>query len=364
MRNTLGTALTVTLFGESHGRAIGAVVDGLAPGLPVDGEFIASQLTLRRPSGAESTSRREQDAFTLDSGVYNGFTTGAPVCIRIENKDVRSADYSEIADKMRPGHADYTAFVKYRGFSDPRGGGHFSGRITAPLVAAAALVIPAMRRKGIFIGTHIAACAGIADRPFGDLSADINALSSLAFPVLSGEAEKKMREKILAAKAEGNSVGGILETAVCGLPAGLGEPWFDSAESLLSRALFSIPAVKAVEFGEGTGFAGMCGSEANDSFYYDENGEVRTRSNHNGGINGGITNGMPLVFRCTVKPTPTISLPQQTVNVKTRENAGIAAAGRHDPFIAHRARVVADSLTALVLCDMLAIKYGTDWLAE
>ena len=173
-----------------------------------------------------------------------------------------------------------------------------------------------------------------------------------------------MREKILAAKAEGNSVGGILETAVCGLPAGLGEPWFDSAESLLSHALFSIPAVKAVEFGEGTGFAGMCGSEANDSFYYDENGEVRTRSNHNGGINGGITNGMPLVFRCTVKPTPTISLPQQTVNVKTRENAELAAAGRHDPFIAHRARVVADSLTALVLCDMLAIKYGTDWLAE
>lgn len=364
MKNTLGTVLTVTLFGESHGRAIGAVIDGLAPGIAVDEEFIASQLTLRRPAGAISTSRREQDAFSLDSGVYNGFTTGSPVCIRIENKDVRSADYSEIADKMRPGHADYTAFVKYRGFADPRGGGHFSGRITAPLVAAAAIVIPALRKKGIIIGTHLKNCAGVEDRPFGDLEKDINALSRLAFPFLSAEAGEEAVKRITAAKVEGNSVGGVLETAVCGLPAGLGEPWFDSAESLLSHALFSIPAVKAVEFGEGTDFAKMRGSEANDSFYYDGNGEVKTRSNHNGGINGGITNGMPLIFRCTVKPTPTVSLPQQTVNIKTGENAELVSAGRHDPCIAHRARIVADSLTALVICDMLAIKYGTDWLAK
>lgn len=364
MRNTIGTAVSVTLFGESHGEAIGAVIDGLAPGLPVDFDFIRQQLSLRRPSGLISTSRREADAFTVDSGVFEGKTTGAPICIRIQNSDTRSGDYAELAAKMRPGHADYTASVKYGGFADPRGGGHFSGRITAPLVAAAAIVIPALSRKGIILGTHISECAGISDRRFDCLEEDIAALGSAAFPVLDNAAAEKMQQAILAARADGDSVGGALETAVCGLPAGLGEPWFDTVESLIAHAMLSVPAVKGIEFGKGFELSKMRGSQANDAFYYGSDGEVKTRTNNNGGINGGITNGMPVIFRCAVKPTPTISRPQETVNIKTGENTQLSAAGRHDPCIVHRARVVVDSLAALVISDMLAIKYGTDWLAK
>lgn len=364
MRNTLGTAVTVTLYGESHGGAIGAVIDGLAPGIPVDTDFIEHQLSLRRPSGLISTARREADNLKIESGVYKGRTTGAPVCVRIENSDTRSGDYSEIEAKMRPGHADYTAAVKYRGFSDPRGGGHFSGRITAPLVAAGAVAISALKNKGITIGTHLSRCAGISDRGFDNTESDIAELASAVFPVLDAAAAERMKEAVIAAKAEGDSVGGVLETAVCGLPAGLGEPWFDTAEGLLAHAMLSIPAIKGIEFGAGFGLSDMRGSEANDPFFYDKNGTVKTRSNNNGGINGGITNGMPIIFRCAVKPTPTVSKPQDTIDIKKQVNTSLVAVGRHDPCVAHRARVVVDSLTALVICDMLAVKYGTDWLAE
>lgn len=364
MRNTLGTVVTVTLYGESHGGAIGAVIDGLAPGIPVDTDFIEHQLSLRRPSGLISTARREADNLKIESGVYKGRTTGAPVCVRIENSDTRSGDYSEIEAKMRPGHADYTAAVKYRGFSDPRGGGHFSGRITAPLVAAGAVAISALKNKGITIGTHLSRCAGISDRGFDNIENDIAELASAVFPVLDTSAAEKMKEAVLAAKADGDSVGGVLETAVCGLPAGLGEPWFDTVEGLLAHAMLSIPAIKGIEFGAGFGLSDMRGSEANDPFFYDKNGTVKTRSNNNGGINGGITNGMPVIFRCAVKPTPTVSKPQDTIDIKKQVNTSLVAVGRHDPCVAHRARVVADSLTALVICDMLAVKYGTDWLAE
>lgn len=364
MRNTIGSALTVTLFGESHGKAIGAIIDGLAPGLSVDTDFIKHYLSLRRPYGLISTARHEADNFQIDSGVYNGKTTGAPLCIRIENTDTRSGDYSELAEKMRPGHADYTSAVKYNGFSDPRGGGHFSGRITAALVAAAAVILPALQKKRIFIGTHILSCAGISDRGFSELEKDISELSSMSFPVFDADAAEKMHSEILSAKAQGDSVGGILETAVCGLPPALGEPWFDSVESLIAHAAFSVPAVKGIEFGAGFRFAEMRGSEANDAFYYDENGFVKTKTNNNGGINGGITNGMPIIFRCAVKPTPTISKPQATVNIKSRENTRLSVSGRHDPCIVHRARAVIDSVSALVVADMLAIKFGTDWLAK
>lgn len=364
MRNTLGHQVTVTLYGESHGAAVGAVLDGLAPGLAVDEEFIAFQLSLRRPSDALSTARRETDPFTIDSGVFEGRTTGAPLAIRIPNADTRSKDYSDMAVKMRPGHADYTAFVKYRGFADWRGGGHFSGRITAALVAAGGVVIPALRAKGITVGTHIRRCAGVEDRPFRALDEELPMLNQKQFAVLDEAAGEEMRTRILSAKSDCDSVGGVLETAVTGLPAGLGEPWFDAAESLLSHALFSVPAVKGVEFGDGFALCDLRGSAANDCFYYDADGAVRTRTNHNGGINGGITNGMPVVFRCAVKPTATIAQPQETVDIKQRENTVLLAAGRHDPCIVHRARVVIDSVTALVLCDLLAQKYGTDWLAE
>ena len=362
MKNTFGTTLSLTLYGESHGPSIGAVLDGLAPGIPVDEDFIARQLTLRRPSDGLSTSRWEPDPFVLESGVYRGKTTGTPLCIRIPNTTQKSDDYA-FYGKARPGHADYTAYAKYHGFEDPRGGGHFSGRITAALVAAGAIVISALKQKNIFIGTHLSRGAGICDRPFGDLSQDFALLSEKPFPVLDEEAETAMKAAILAAKADCDSLGGVLETAVTGLPAGLGEPWFDSVESLLSHALFSVPAVKGVEFGDGFALADLRGSEANDPFRMD--GEtVVTSKNSNGGINGGITNGMPLTFRCAVKPTPSILRPQQTVDFVAGENTDFTLTGRHDPFIAHRARVVVDSVTALVLADLLTQRYGTDFLGE
>lgn len=362
MKNTFGTALSVTLFGESHGPSIGAVLDGLAPGIPVDEAFIARQLTLRRPSDNLSTARREPDPFVIESGVYKGKTTGTPLCIRIPNTDRQSGDYA-FYGKARPGHADYTAYAKYHGFEDPRGGGHFSGRITAALVAAGAIVLSALKGKNILIATHLSRAGKVADRPFGNFSEDYALLSEKPFPVLDEDAEAAMKAEILAAKADCDSLGGLLETAVIGLPAGLGEPWFDSVESLLSHALFSVPAVKGVEFGDGFALAQMRGSEANDPFRM-EGDAVVSAKNSNGGVNGGITNGMPLLFRCAVKPTPSILQPQQTVDFLTGENTEFTLAGRHDPFIAHRARVAVDSMTALVLADLLTQRYGTDYLGE
>ena len=362
MKNSFGTSVSVTLFGESHGPEIGAVIDGLAPGLPVDESFIASQLSLRRPAGKISTARQEADAFRIVSGVFEGRTTGTPLALLIPNADTRSGDYER--GPVRPGHADYTAYIKYHGFEDYRGGGHFSGRITAALVAAGAIVIPALKAKGVLIGTHIARCAGIDDAPFGDNpSTDLEKLNALPFAVLDEDCGIRMRAAIEEAAARGDSVGGVLETAVTGLPAGVGEPWFDTVESVLSHALFSVPAVKGVAFGDGFALADMTGSEANDPFRM-QNGRPVTETNRNGGINGGITNGMPLVFRCAVKPTPSISLEQRTVNPLTGEETSLQISGRHDPAIVHRARVVVDSVTALALCDLLAQRYGTDWLTN
>ena len=362
MKDTFGQSVSITLAGESHGAGIVAILSGMAPGIPVDDDFIADQLTKRRPAGAISTARQEGDKFEILSGVFNGFTTGTPITILIRNENTQSKDYSEIAVTARPGHADYTAECKYHGFQDYRGGGHFSGRITAGIVAAGAICVSALAEKGIKIGTHIAECAGIADRNFEDIEEDIDSLNGKIFAVLDEEQGKKMEEAILAAKNKQDSVGGILETAIIGVPAGIGEPYFDSIESLLAHFLFSIPAVKGVEFGAGFGFAKMRGSEANDPLRTDENGKVFTKTNHNGGINGGISNGMPITFRCAIKPTPSISLEQETVDFVKGENKNFIIKGRHDPAIIHRARVVADSAAAIVLCDILAQRYGTDWL--
>lgn len=361
MKNTFGQSVSVTLFGESHGAEIGAVIDGLAPGLPVDESFIAFRLSLRRPAGAISTARREPDPFRIVSGVFEGLTTGTPLAVLIPNTDTRSGDY--LRGPVRPGHADYTAHIKYHGFEDYRGGGHFSGRITAALVAAGAVVLPALERRGIVIGTHIARCAGVSDAPFGDCAADLARLNTLPFAVLDDARGQQMREAVEAAAAQGDSVGGVLETAVIGFPAGVGEPWFDTLEGVLAHALFSVPAVKGVEFGAGFALADLRGSEANDPFCSGPQG-IRTLTNHNGGINGGISNGMPLLFRCAVKPTPSISLPQQTIRPDTGAEETIRIAGRHDPAIVHRARAVVDSVTALALCDLLAQRFGTDWLRE
>ncbi len=361
MKNVFGNNITLTLFGESHGEAIGAVIDGIAPGIEVNEDFIRHQLSLRRPVGAISTARSEADLFSIKSGVVNGRTTGTPICIIIENENKISKDYSALDGKARPGHADFAAYCKYRGFEDRRGGGHFSGRITAALVAAAAIVIYALKQKGIFIGTHILECAGVADRTFDNLKEDIFALEDKLFASLSEEQGEKMQENILKAKENLDSVGGILQTAVIGMPAGVGEPWFDTVEGVLAHGLFSIPAIKGVEFGSGFAFADMKGSEANDCFKM-ENGQAVTITNNNGGINGGITNGMPIVFSCAVKPTPSIAKEQQTVDFTKNEDIKLKINGRHDPCIVHRARVVVDSVTALVLADFLTGRFGTDWL--
>lgn len=361
MKNTFGTNVLITIFGESHGPAVGGVLDGLAPGIPVDRERIAKQLSLRRPHGQISTARVENDEFEIVSGVFDGKTTGTPLCILIPNKNVRSGDYDSLCDLARPGHADYTGFVKYHGCADYRGGGHFSGRVTAALVALGAVAMTALEGRGVVLGTHIARLSDVSDRGFSDLLADLAVLSDRAFPVLDDEAAKRMREAILLAREENDSVGGVLETAVAGLPAGVGEPWFDTLEGVLSHGLFSIPGVKGVEFGDGFGLAALRGSEANDAFYPTDGG-IATKTNHNGGINGGISNGMPLLFRCAVKPTPSISRPQKTVNLRTGEAAELSLSGRHDPAIVHRARAVVDAVTALVLADALAGRFGADWL--
>ena len=361
MKNTFGTGIGITIFGESHGPAIGAVLDGMAPGIPVDRDYIASQLKKRRPVGKISTARVEKDDFEIVSGVFNGKTTGTPITVIIPNKDVKSGDYSEISRLARPGHADYTAQLKYHGFQDYRGGGHFSGRVTAAIVAAGAIAATALKAKGIKIGTHIKSCAGIADREFSDAEADIDRLNALNFAVLDSEIAQAMINEIEAAAKDGDSVGGVLETAVCGFPAGVGEPFFDSVESVISHAMFSIPAVKGVQFGDGFALANMRGSIANDPIQA-VNGRVTTCTNRAGGVNGGITNGMPIVFSCAVKPTPSIYKTQNTVDYISLGNAELSLKGRHDPAIIHRARVVVDSLTAIVLCDMLAQRFGVDYL--
>ena len=384
-KNTFGNSVTITIFGESHGAEIGAVLDGLAPGIPVKEEFIAEKLSLRRPAGAISTGRVEPDRFRIVSGVFEGRTTGTAVCILIPNEKTRSKDYSATRFLARPGHADYTANCKYHGYEDYRGGGHFSGRVTAALVAAGAIALSALEDKGILIGTHIARCAGVADRGFAGgagfgsavsagagsgstvsaglevLNADIRALSASNFAVLDPAAAVMMRAEIERAAAEGDSVGGILETAVTGLPPGVGEPWFDSLESVLSHALFSIPAVKGVEFGDGFALADLRGSTANDSFRMSD-GTIVTATNRNGGINGGISNGMPLIFRCAVKPTPSIFKEQDTVDFSAGTDEKLLLKGRHDPAIVHRARAAVDSLAAFVLADLYARRYGYMWL--
>lgn len=360
MKNSFGQSLQVTLFGESHGPYIGAVLDGLAPGIEIDHDYIVHQLKLRRPYGKTSTARVEEDPYEIVSGVYQGRTTGTPLCMLIPNTKMKSADYDEKGRLIRPGHADYTGYCKYHGYEDYHGGGHFSGRITAALTGVGAIALQALRDKGIVIGTHIYNLCGIMDRPFEDIRADIAFINEQIFPVFHPVAKDGMEEEIISAAQRGDSVGGILESAVCGMPAGVGEPWFDSVESVLSHALYSIPAVKGVQFGLGFDGFRYYGSEYNDPIRIEDD-RIFTTSNHNGGINGGITNGMPILFRTAVKPTPSVFSKQDSIDIDTRENSSVQITGRHDPAVIHRARVVVDSVTALALYDLLAVRYGTDY---
>lgn len=363
MKNTIGTSVQLTVFGESHGPAVGVVLDGLAPGVPVDEGYIAALLSRRRPSGRTDTARVEEDEFRILSGVHAGVTSGSPLTIVIPNRNVRSADYSGLENVARPSHADFSAQAKYHGFQDKNGGGHFSGRVTAGVVAAGAICLKALELKGIAVGTHVLRCGNVSDEPFGnDCAAQIRILEGRHFPVLSDVADA-MEKEIEAARACGDSVGGVVQTAVAGMPAGVGEPWFDSLEGAIARAMFAIGGIKGIEFGCGFGFAGMRGSRANDPFRI-EDGHVVTTTNNSGGINGGISNGMPIVFNMAVRPTPSISARQQSVDFVRAENVDLEIKGRHDPAIVRRICPVASCMTAVVLCDQLALRFGTDWFVK
>ena len=359
MKNTYGKSLAVTIFGESHGEYVGAVIDGISPGIKIDGDYVKDKLSLRRPQGSISTARVEADNYKIISGIFDGYTTGTPLTILIPNENTDSRSYSK--DIPRPSHADYSAELKYHGFQDFRGGGHFSGRVTAALVAAGAIISSALEGIGIRIGTHISRLHGISDRGFENFDTDIAYLSKKQFPVLSSEAEKDMIGEIERAREEGDSVGGILESVITGVPAGVGEPWFDSVEGEISHILFSIGGIKGVEFGDGFALADVFGSEANDPFAL-EDGRVITKTNRNGGVNGGITNGMPIIVRCAVKPTPSIRKEQETVNLANDTSVTLITDGRHDPAIIHRVRAVVDAALAIAVADMLTCRFGTDFL--
>ena len=345
-----------TIFGESHGPAIGVTLTGVHAGLELDWDFIRSEMARRAPGkNALSTARKETDEPKILSGVFEGKTTGSPLCAVIENTDTRSGDYARTKDLARPGHADYPAHVRYGGFNDYRGGGHFSGRLTAPLVFAGAVAKQILAQKGIFVGAHINSVYGISDQPLEDWDS-LRAAAAKPFPVLDDAAGEEMQAAILEAKEEQDSVGGSIECAVFGLPAGLGSPDFgENAEGIFSQYLFAVPAVKAVGFGAGAAFALMRGSEANDPLFVDDDGSVRAEQNCAGGVNGGITSGMPLVFEVTMRPTPSISRRQFTVDMAKNENAELELQGRHDPCVVHRAVPVIEAAAALAACELLGI---------
>jgi chorismate synthase len=363
MGSVWGRNLKISIFGESHGPAVGAVIDGFPPGIAIDHEKLRFEMGRRKPKvRAYSTGRSEPDEVEILSGVYNGITTGAPIAALIRNTDVRSKDYDQMKTLMRPGHADYAARVRYGGFNDVRGGGHFSARLTAPIVFAGALAQLYLDKYGITIGSHIHMIHDVYDACFDPVSItkeQLVRLRGMEIPVNDASCAQEFLNVIEKARAEGDSVGGIIETAAINLRAGLGSPIFENVESILSSFLFSIPAVKGVEFGAGFSISGMYGSEANDELYFD-NGQVRTRTNNNGGINGGITNGMPLVFRVAVKPTASIAQEQATIDVEKNENATISIKGRHDACIVPRAVPVVDAACAICLCDLLLGCGGQD----
>lgn len=359
MKNVLGDNLTLTLFGESHSEYIGATLDGLTPGIKIDEDYIKRFLSLRRPCCKMDTPRVEEDEYKIISGMFNGYSTGAPLTIIIPNKNVNSDAYTDLETKARPSHADYAAYCKYHGFSDYRGGGYFSGRITAPIVALGAICLKALECKGIKIGTHIYKCGSVVDKEF-DSDKEIDLVNNKKVPLINN-LEEALEKEVLKAKENKDSIGGIIETMITNLPAGLGNPWFSSVEGKISNSVFSIGGVKGIEFGKGFGFAYGFGSELNDEFYLD-NGTVKTKTNNNGGINGGITNGMPITFKTAIKPTPSIGLKQNTVDFINNKEVELEIKGRHDPAIIRRICVVITCITAITICDLLITRFGEDYL--
>ncbi len=350
----IGNKLKLSIFGESHGRGVGLVMENFPAGVFINEDEIRKEL-MRRAGGRDklSTPRLEKDEFTFLSGVFEGHTTGAPLCIFIPNTNVRSKDYDKLKYIMRPSHSDYTAYIKYNGMNDYRGGGHFSGRLTAALVVAGAIAKQYLKENGIEVGAHIYQIGGVYDSPF-PLNPQFDKINK-EFPVLDSQAGEKMKNEIESAKKSLDSVGGVVEAAAIGIPVGLGEPFWNSVESILSHYLFSIPAVKGVEFGAGFEIAKMYGSKANDQMYFD-GGIVKTKTNHNGGICGGITNGMPVIVRAAFKPTPSIARKQSTVDMHSLKDTNIEIKGRHDPCIVHRAVPVVEATMSLALLDLLLIR--------
>ncbi len=351
--------MNYTIFGESHGPAIGVVLEDVPSGVPMDMDFIAAELRRRSTGNSPlSTPRKEADQVEVLSGVFEGKTTGTPLCMMIRNGDQHSKDYAAIRYLARPGHADLTGFVRYGGYNDYRGGGHFSGRLTAPLVAAGAVAKLILRKKGVQAAAHIAAVGSVSDTPIDPVHPDMAALTACGqkpFPVLSDTKGEQMQTLILEAKSQLDSIGGVIECAVTGLPMGLGAPDFDrNAETEFARQLFAIPAIKGLEFGDGFGLAALRGSQANDPWTM-EGGVPVTTSNHNGGILGGITTGMPLLFRVAVKPTPSIAQPQHTIDMSAQRDAEITVQGRHDPCIVHRAVPVVEAAAALASLRLLKL---------
>lgn len=355
MSSNWGTNIELSIFGESHGKAIGIVMGNLPAGIKLDMDEIKHQMKRRAPGqDAMSTPRKEKDEVEIMSGILDGVTTGAPLCAMIYNSNQHSKDYTLLKECMRPGHSDYPAYIKYEGFNDVRGGGHFSGRITAPIVFAGSVAKQILKQRGIMIGAHIQSIKDINDDRF-PINIDetfIHEMLKQHYPTLKNGVFEKMQEVVENARMNQDSVGGMIECAILNVPTGLGSPYFDSIESHLSPLLFSIPAVKSVSFGLGEDITRLYGHLANDEYYYD-NGIVKTKTNHNGGIIGGITNGMPIIFRVGIKPTSSISLKQQTVNIKTKKNTDLEIKGRHDPCIVPRAVVVVESMAALGILDIL-----------
>lgn len=352
MSSTFGENLKLSIFGQSHGAAIGMVLDGIPAGLPVDFEKLQAFLNCRAPGQHDwSTPRKEEDKPEFLGGIYDGFTCGAPIAAVIHNRNTRSGDYSDFKTIPRPGHADYTADVKYGGFQDYRGGGHFSGRLTAPLCIAGGLCKQWLEEMGIQIGAHILAIGECGDQYFDPMDPELEAVSP-DFPVLDPEAGAAMRDFISQAKAAGDSVGGIVECSITGLPAGLGEPIFGGVENRIAQIVYGIPAVKGVEFGIGFDCACVPGSQSNDAFAI-QNGKVITQTNNCGGILGGITTGMPVIFTTAFKATPSVSCPQETLNIQTGEITSLEIKGRHDPCIVPRAVPVVEAAAAIAVYDLI-----------
>ena len=353
MSSTYGENLKLSIFGQSHGAAIGMTLDGIPAGLPVNLQILQQFLNRRAPGqNSWSTSRREEDTPEFLSGLWDNHTCGAPIAAVIHNKNTRSGDYSNLKDCPRPGHADYTAQMKYGGFQDSAGGGHFSGRLTAPLCIAGGLCIQWLEEMGVRIAARIVSIGGVCDETIVDPNNPPIDLIRRDFPVLSADAELQMKNRIAQEHAQGDSVGGIIECYITGLPAGLGEPMFGGVESRIAQIVYGIPAVKSVAFGAGQAVGNMRGSQCNDAFLI-KNGQIITETNNCGGILGGITNGMPVIFQTAIKPTPSISRPQQTISLTRKEMTSIEIKGRHDPCIVPRAVPVIEAAAAIAIYDLI-----------